>query len=180
MAHELGHWTLANLEAGQVLFRKANGPSLSLRTQHKRQTPEEVWCNKFAACLLMPIEDIQNYLHSPGEGNLPERISKGHTVFQVSHDAFLFRVSDATPINVFEVVSSEATAKVRRSFLSSHKREDQVKQALNELLDDFHKKNDLPEGPIVVANYQIQAKLTRESRYGGSWLVSVTPVINHE
>ena len=180
LAHELGHWTLANLKAGQVCLGEINGPSLPFRTQHKRQTPEETWCNKFAACLLMPTRDIRDYLHNPGVGNLPERISKGHSVFQVSHDAFLSRISDSTPINVFEVVSSEANAKVRRSFFSTYRRDEQASQALNELLDDFYRTNDLPKRPVVVDNYEVQATLTRQSQYGRSWLVSVTPVTNRE
>ena len=180
LAHELGHWTLANLKAGQVSFGEINGPSLLFRTQHKRQTPEEVWCNKFAACLLMPTRDMHGYLHDHGVDNLPERISKGHSFFQVSHDAFLSRISDSTPINVFEVVSSDANAKVRRSFFSTYRREEQARRALDELLDDFHRTNDLPKRPVVVDNYQVQTKLTRQSQYGRSWLVSVTPVTSHE
>ena len=180
LAHELGHWTLAHLNAGQVSFGRTNGPSLSFRVQHKRQTPEESWCNKFAACLLMPMRDIYSYLHSPRESNLADRISKGHSVFQVSDEAFLSRIIDITPINVFEVVSTDANAKIRRRFLSTYQREEQVEQVLSELLHGFHRKNDLPEDPVVVDNYQVQAKLIRKSQYSRSWLVSVTPVTNHE
>ena len=118
---------------------------------------------KFAACLLMPMRDIRDYLHNTGVGNLPERISKGHSVFQVSRDAFLSRISDSTPINLFEVVSPGANAKVRRSFFSTYRREEQARQALDELLDDFHRTNDLPKRPVVVDNYQVQATLTRQS-----------------
>ena len=180
LAHELGHWTLANLEAGQVSFGKTDGSSLSFRTHHKRQTPEEVWCNKFAACLLMPMRDMYSYFRSPGEGNLPGRILKGHSVFQVSHEAFLARVSDITPINVFEVVSTDANAKIRRRFLSGYQRKEQVEQVMNELLRGFHRKNDLPKGPVVVDSYQVQTKLTHKSQYNRSWLVSLTPVTNNE
>ena len=182
VAHELGHWTLANLKAGQVSFGRTNGSSLSFRADHKRQTPEEVWCNKFAACLLMPRGDINGYLRSPRarEDNLVDRISKGHSVFQVSQEAFLARVSDITPINVFEVVSADANAKIRRRFLSRHQREEQAERAMNEILHRFHRGNDLPKGSVAVDNYQVQAKLTRKSQYSRSWLVSVTPVTNTE
>ena len=147
LAHELGHWTLANLKAGQVSLGETNGPSLPFRTQHKRQTPEETWCNKFAACLLMPMRDIHHYLHDSGEGNLPERISKGHSIFQVSPESFLSRISDITPINVFEVVSADANVKIWRSFLSTYQRDEKVGQALNELLYGFHRNNGLSQGP---------------------------------
>ena len=142
LAHELGHWILANLKVGQVSFGRTNSPSLSFRTQHKRQTPEEEWCNKFAACLLMPMKDIHNYLHSPGQVSLPERISNGHSVFHVSHEAFLSRVSDITPINVFEVVSSGTNAKVRRSFLSTCQRDEEVTETpvLNQSQGEMCKK----------------------------------------
>ena len=180
LAHELGHWTLANLKAGQVSLGATNSPSLSFRTQHKRLTPEEVWCNKFAGCLLMPKRDLHNYLYSHGEGNLPERISRGHSVFQVSQEAFLSRTSDATPISVFEVVSSEANVKVRRRYLSTYQRGGQIQQVLNEVLDSFYKNNDMPKEALVLDNYQVQVNLTSKSQHGRSWLVSVTPVTNHE
>jgi hypothetical protein len=176
LAHELGHWTLANLKAGQVSLGGANGQSLTIRTEHKKGNAEETWCNKFAACLLMPVGDVRNYLNEVGEGNLPEIISKGHSVFQVSEEAFLSRVPETIPVNIFEVVSSDGSVKVRRSYFNAFRRREQVKELLNRLLDGFHRTNDLPRGPVVFGECQIQTTLTRNSQYGRSWLVTVAQV----
>ena len=180
LAHELGHWTLANLKAGEVSLGGANGQSLTIQTEHKTGSPVEAWCNKFAACLLMPVGDIRNYLNMVGEGNLPEKISEGHSVFQVSEEAFLSRVPEITPINIFEVVSSDASVKVRRSYFNAFGREEQVKEVLDKLLDGFHRTNDLLRGPIAFGDCHIQTNLTRNSQYGRSWLVTVAQVTHND
>ena len=176
LAHELGHWTLANLEKGQVLFGEGNKKTLSLRTQHKRQTPEETWCNKFAGCLLMPSADIWPVLNDLSLSNLPHSISRGHSIFEVSQDAFISRISELTPISVFEVVSTAENLKVQRKFLSKSAGEGPVSQAIETLLGEYRKTDDLPIGPLVSHNHEVEAMLTRRSQYGRSWLVTVTPV----
>ena len=178
IAHELGHWVLANLRASHMCQGLGSGRVLSVRTQHKRQTPEESWCHRFAACLLMPARDIHNYLYGSGRGNLPDRISRGHIVFQVSSEAFLYRIPATTPVSVFEVVSSPTDAKVRRTFLSSSLRKEKVDDVLNELLSNFQTTGDLPRRPVVVHGCEVQTKLTRETQYGRSWLVSIGPMTN--
>ena len=175
LAHELGHWALANMKGDRISLGGTNGLSLPLPTEHKRHNPEEAWCNKFAACLLMPIKDIHQYLYGPGGGNLAERISQGHSVFQVSQEAFLSRVRETTPVSVFEVVSADSNAKVRRSFLSVFQRDEDATLVLEKLLGGFHRTNDLPQGPVDVDHWQMQAALTRSSHYSRAWLVAVAP-----
>ena len=175
VAHELGHWTLASLEAGRLFFGTKNQTLLPLRSQHKRQTPEEVWCNRFAACLLMPREDVDNYLTAREQPNLPERIWKGHSVFQVSEEAFLSRVSEMTDINIFEVVTTDSNARVRRRFYSRYTEREEVEKLLEELLEEFPKDPGLLESWRVVNNYQVQSMLTRQSSSSRSWMVSVVP-----
>ena len=175
LAHELGHWTLANLEAGRVLFGTKNRTYLPLRSQHKRQTPEEVWCNKFAACLLMPKGDVDNYLEGPKPPDLPERVWNGHSVFRVSQEAFLSRVSEMTNINVFEVVTTDSNARIRRKFLSRYTEREKVDKLLAELLEEFPKDPGLLERWRVVNNYQVESKLTWQSSSSRSWIVSVVP-----
>ena len=171
---------MANLKAGEVSLGGGNGQSLTIRTEHKTGNHVEAWCNKFAACLLMPVGDIRNYLNMVGEGNLPEKISEGHSVFQVSEEAFLSRVPEITPINIFEVVSSDASVKVRRSYFNAFGREEQVKEVLNKLLDGFHRTNGLPRGPVAFGDCHIQTNLTRNSQYGRSWLVTVAQVTHND
>ena len=180
LAHELGHWTLANLEKGNVLFGEGNKKTLSLQTQHKRQTPEEAWCNKFAGCLLMPAGDIRSFLDDLSLSNLPHGISCGHTTFRVSQEAFILRICEITPISVFEVVSTAENLISRRKFLSKTAAEGPVSQAVEALFGDYRKNNDLPVGPLASYNYEVETFLTRRSQYGRSWLVTVTPLAESE
>ncbi len=175
LAHELGHWTLANLEAGRILFDTKNRAHLPPRSQHKRQTPEETWCNKFAACLLMPKGDLNDYLKDPRQPGLPERIWNGHSVFQVSQEAFLSRISEKTSINVFEVVTTNASARIRRKFISRCTDREEVESLMAELLEDSSNDFRSLRRLGVVNNYQIQSKVTRQSSYGRTLMVSVVP-----
>ena len=176
LAHELGHWTLANLEKENVLFGEGNKKTLSLQTQHKRRTPEEAWCNKFAGCLLMPARDIRSFLNDLNLPSLPHNISFGHEVFRVSQEAFISRISEITPISVFEVVRTDENLNIRRKFLSKAAAEGPVSQAVEALFSDYRKNNVLPLGPLASHNHEVETFLTRRSRYGQSWLVTVTPL----
>lgn len=178
LAHELGHWTLAHLKTGQICFGDIAAPALTLRTQHKRQTPEEVWCNKFAAGILMPAKDVHDYIQRPSETSLPEKISYGASRFQISEEAFLSRISEITPVSVFEVVSAESNIRVQRRFLSKFALREKVEQALGRTLDGFQEINDLPNCPVTSGSYQVETKLTRRSKYGRSWVVTVAPLAN--
>ena len=180
LAHELGHWTLANLEKGNVLFGEGNKKTLSFQTQHKRRTPEEAWCNKFAGCLLMPEGDMRSFLYDLNLPNLPHNISRGHAVFEVSQEAFISRICEITPICVFEVVSTTDNLKVRRRFLSKTASERPVGQAVDALFGEYRKHNDLPIGPLQSHNHEVETILMRRSRYGRSWLVTVTPLAESE
>ncbi len=180
LAHELGHWTLANLEKGNVLFGEGNKKTLSLKTQHKRQTPEESWCNKFASCLLMPDRDIRNFLNDLRLSNLPHGISCGHTTFRVSQEAFISRICEVTTISVFEVVDTNENLKIQRKFLSKTAAEGPVGQAVEALFGEYRKNNVLPAGPIASHDHNVDTILTRRSLYSRTWLVTATPLSESE
>ncbi len=179
LAHELGHWTQAHLNSGQVALDRSDRPLTSFRTHHRPQTPEEVWCNKFAACLLMPKKDLERYLFSE-DFNLAERIARGHSVFQVSNEAFLVRVTDVTPVSVFEVVSTHNSSRIRRKFLSRHRPDNQVEQTMDRLLDAFRGADSAPGQLGVIGRYKIEVKLLRGSLSSCSWLASAVPVTGTE
>lgn len=176
LTHELGHWVLANLDGANVSFTKTGDSTRSFLPHHARQTPEEVWCNKFAASLLMPKEDIYKYLHDFEDRRLPDRVITGSSVFCVSPEAFFTRVADVTPISLFEVVLTGTTPKVRRRFPSQHQSQQRVKRMLDQLLDHFMSTDGFAQGPAVADTYRADAKLIRASEYGRSWLVAVLPV----
>ena len=179
LAHELGHWTQAHLKLGQISFEMDDPPLMSFRAHHKRQTLEEVWCNKFAACLLMPKTDIRQYIDGSRDINLADRISRGHSVFQVSYEAFVTRIIEMMPINVFEVVKTDASTRIGRRFLSKYQKDDQVEQTMNGILDVFQGRDGPLEELGVVDGYRVQAKLTRKSQFSCSWLVAADRVASH-
>ena len=180
LAHELGHWALANLEKGQVHYGNEHTRTLPLRTNHKRQTPEEIWCNKFAGCLLMPAAEVRAYCNTQELTNLPNTVLEGHAIFRVSQEAFMSRISELTPISIFEVVSTDGNVKVRRKFLSRSTVEGPVSRALEQLLFEYEKTNDVPNGPIISNNCEVAATLIRRSRYTKSWLVTVKSIGKHQ
>ena len=179
VAHELGHWVLRNIEAGQVTFSKTSGSNLlPIRTTHKRDTPEEKWCNDFASCLLMPAVDVRSYLRRLSDAGLADRIAQGHQVFRVSQEAFLMRIPEITPISIFEVVSNGAGSKVRRSYHSALQKVAATEPIVSKLFETYIHKNDSHEEPIQICDYEVQSQLIRSSQYGRSWIVAVTPVNN--
>ena len=175
LAHELGHWVLANLEAGRVRYGIVLAPDLPFLADHKRNTPEEVWCNKFASCLLMPASDVYKYLGDIAIENVPAKISVGHTLFQVSQEAFLTRVSQITRISVFEVVSFDGKIRVQRKFLCGHHLGEAADLLIRELLRKVGATDFPPDPTLITEDYQVVTTLTRDSLNLKSWLVTATP-----
>ena len=175
LAHELGHWVLANLEADRVRFGRVPTPNVPFVVDHKRSTPEETWCNRFASCLLMPTIDVHQYLGDFASQNVAEKISVGHTTFQVSQEAFLSRVPRITPVSVFEIVTFDGKMRVRRKFLCDRNFGQKADLLVNELLRKADPANFGLRKKHKSTDYQIEAVLTRDSSNARSWLVTVIP-----
>ena len=175
LAHEIGHWVLANLDADDVRFGQVFTPNLPFLTDHKSSTPEETWCNRFASCLLMPRNDIYKYLGDFAVENVAKKISVGHKTFQVSQEAFLTRVPQVTPINVFEVVSFDDQIRARRKFLCAHHFGQAANLFVNELLQNVHPTDFPAILSSSAADHQVAAVLTRDSPSLRSWLVTAIP-----
>lgn len=172
LAHELGHWILANLEAGHVRYGRVLAPNLPLLIEHKRSTPEESWCNKFASCLLMPKYDILEYLGDIVTENVAEKISVGHTIFQVSQDAFLTRVPQVTRASIFEIVNFDGQVRVRRRFLCDHHFGEAANLLINEFLEDVDPANFQVSLASIAGTHHLQAALIRASSNVKVWLVT--------
>ena len=172
LAHELGHWVLANLESGRICYGQVLTPNLPFLSDHKRATPEEIWCNKFASCLLMPKYDIHKYLGDIMVENVAQKISVGHTAFQVSQEAFLTRISQITPINVFEVVSFDGQVRVRRKYLCGDHSGESANLLINELLRNVDPTNFQASVTSMAADHQLRAAQIRASSNVRSWLVT--------
>lgn len=88
IAHELGHWIL-----------KLAGQDTGHDVQHATL---ERWCDRFAACLLMPQEWIVRDLRAVALAGLADALLTFPNRYQVSHRAFRLRVSELTPVSVYE------------------------------------------------------------------------------
>jgi Zn-dependent peptidase ImmA (M78 family) len=82
-AHELGHFVRRSEEADEYT-RVDLRNSLSARGED----PEEVYANEFAACLLMPEDEVRSFVET-GMGDLEMAIR-----FKVSREAMQFRLKN--------------------------------------------------------------------------------------
>jgi Zn-dependent peptidase ImmA (M78 family) len=82
-AHELGHWVARSDEADEYSTIDYRG-GLSATGDD----PDEVFANEFAACLLMPEQDLRRML-SLGRNDIQLAIE-----FQVSREAMQFRLKN--------------------------------------------------------------------------------------
>ena len=113
-AHELGHWVLSNTQHGIFSLRNEASPLASRHAQ--RLSPEEKWCNEFAANLLMPKDEIRQYV-GEGQGGIAGRIANGHSIFGVSQDSFLSRTAEVLGWIIFELLRGPGLHKVGRRFM---------------------------------------------------------------
>lgn len=88
-AHELGHFVRRAEEADEYTRVDLRSP-LSATGKN----PEEIYANEFAACLLMPEDDVKS-LHSAGISDLEMAIR-----FKVSREAMQFRLKNLDLIPV--------------------------------------------------------------------------------
>lgn len=110
IAHELGHWVLmANTDSDTD---SATETSIGV---HKRNTPEETWCNRFAGALLVPRADILEFLR-PGRSNVAARIISGGRRFGVSDETLFRRAAEIAQVSTVEVVGTPNRVKTRRIF----------------------------------------------------------------
>jgi len=82
-AHELGHFVRRSEEADEYTRVDLRSPLSATG-----EDPEEIYANEFAACLLMPEEDVKR-LHSAEVGDLEMAIR-----FKVSREAMQFRLKN--------------------------------------------------------------------------------------
>jgi Zn-dependent peptidase ImmA (M78 family) len=82
-AHELGHFVRRSEEADEYTRVDLRSP-LSATGEN----PDEIYANEFAACLLMPGEEVKR-LHAAGMGDLEMAIK-----FKVSREAMQFRLKN--------------------------------------------------------------------------------------
>jgi hypothetical protein len=93
IAHELGHWILRNFAIEDVA-RCHNLASHSA---------VEKWCDRFAACLLMPDKWLRAELKSAKLSGLQKIFLEGPGRYGVSGHALKLRISELTLVSIFEV-----------------------------------------------------------------------------
>jgi Zn-dependent peptidase ImmA (M78 family) len=92
IAHELGHWVLQYAEP--------------VSYDHSAAVPHAVierWCDHFAAALLMPRAWVIQGLRRAKLSGLLRTVLSAPPVYQVSHQAFRLRISELTPVSLFQL-----------------------------------------------------------------------------
>lgn len=173
LAHELGHWVLANLQDDQVVFDKGNGLALTSRNEHSRQTPEEIWCNRFAAALLIPRSELTRYLSESNSQEIADLVATGDSKFGVSREAFLTRVAKVANMTVLQVLDTSEDFRISRSFVSSvHRSLDLtlvVATVLEEITKQRAQRHSMNVGALDVSATQIDT-----SSNGSLWLLCLS------
>ena len=131
-AHELGHWVLSNTRDCEVRFDGSIPSHVS--HHHSRSSPEETWCNEFASRLLVPTTEVQEFLSGPLD-HVPNKLSDGHRKFEVSEDAFLFRIADITGWIILHLAHGSNLHRIGKRYISRTQSRPHVEQSMSELLE---------------------------------------------
>jgi len=103
IAHELGHWVLA-----QSTDQVGTTPAAEAL---------ERWCDRFATELLMPASWIRRDLDVTPWTQLPRAILRLPAKYGVSQEAAYGRVADVTPMTVLQIrVAGDGTPSLLRSY----------------------------------------------------------------
>ena len=172
LAHELGHWVLSNMEDGVLYFNNTSKESRSIH--HSRQTPEETWCNDFASKLLMPKIEVHKYLGDIGE-DVPSRIISGHTVFQVSEDAFLTRVADITGWIILQLFHGNNLHRIGKRFIRRSENREFVNRLIDDFLSNTHDIARLSNSQIKLPGFVANWAVKRYTREIATYLVCLVP-----
>jgi uncharacterized protein DUF955 len=164
IAHELGHWMLKQL-TGSTRQRRNTAPDL----------PSEHWCNEFASALLMPSSWLIEDLRRNRISGLPDSILSLPKKYNVSSEAFRFRVSSVTPVSVVEIYKSNGKVVVARRFQSTHVPEEIVSETIEKIgarlpSGSTPRRCDAAETRLLCVAKRLPGELL-----GSSWLVCMVP-----
>ena len=171
-AHELGHWVLSNVKDGKVCFDNISREVHSIH--HSRRTPEETWCNDFASKLLMPKIEIHEYLGDIIE-DVPRRIIAGHTVFQVSEDAFLTRVADITGWIILQLFHGNDVHRIGKRFMRSGESREIIGQFVDEFLTQTYSLSRFPQSQFNLPGLTAYLTLKRATIEVSTYLACLIP-----
>lgn len=107
IAHEIGHLIL---QEHKIRLAK----DVFFHSKEARNSFIEQWCNEFAASLLMPKEWILRDIRQGKVRGLVQSILKLPNSYQVSNTAFRKRVSEITPLSIFDIKQTDRNLLVER------------------------------------------------------------------
>ena len=171
-AHELGHWALSNIQNGKLSFD--NVAPVARSTHGSRQTPEEIWCNEFAGKLLMPTPEVHRYLHGEAE-DVPRKIVTGHTVFHVSEDAFLKRITEITGWIIAYLIHGRDLHKIGKQFMRPSEDRVASDQLVGELLRQTCGMVQFPDSQIRLPGFIAYGVPKDSTRDTSRYLVCLMP-----
>jgi len=168
VAHELGHWVLRNQQNGRLLRGTSSLEGLVLTWNHKRQSPEETWCNRFAAALLVPRSDLHRHLCSGNIEQITIRATQGYSHFGVSQDAFLHRIAETTHLSLAEIVGGPKY-RVRRTFRSKYGENRKLEVVFDLLVSYLENVGQRTEREISLGGFHVYSEIRGRSGKATIW-----------
>lgn len=171
IAHEIGHLILEEHDIKfdkQVLFERSS-----------KYDVVERWCDTFAANLLMPKDWIIDDLRKSKIDGIFENILRMPELYDVSVSAFRKRISEITPVSIFELKQSKKSLFVERFIKSSYESKSVGKFRLKKTLDNLIEKIEYSVKPVQSINHETKMisiyKLTSNENDLPIWTMCVFP-----
>ncbi|HEX8737956.1 MAG TPA: ImmA/IrrE family metallo-endopeptidase [Pyrinomonadaceae bacterium] len=172
IAHEIGHLVL---EENNIKLENC----ISFRGKEYENNFIEKWCDSFAASLLMPEEWILRDLRRNKIKGLVQSILELPNIYNVSNTAFRRRISEISPLSIFDVKQTDrdlfVERLIERKYESNKVKKIQLGKTLEELLPNLEYSTE----PIEHINYKTKmlsvyslVKTELESR---KWMVCIFP-----
>ena len=173
-AHELGHWVLSNTRDGKIHF---DSQVMFARSTHgARRTPEEIWCNEFASKLLLPTAEVCEFLRGPAE-EVPIKLDAGHKEFDVSEDAFLFRITDITGWIIVHLVHGRNLHRAGKRYVRRDQNRYCVERLTSQLLEQTLNGPTFPISEGALSGFTAYGTLKSATRETSTYLVCLMPKI---
>lgn len=172
IAHELGHLVL---EEHQIKLDNC----VSFRSKETGNNFIEKWCDKFAASLLMPEEWILRDIRQSRIKGLIQSILGLPNTYNVSNTAFRKRITEITPLSIFDVKQTDRTLiaerVVERKYQSQKVKKFYIERTLEELLPRLENSIEPVKAFNKETNMLCVYSLVSDDLNSNKWAVCIFP-----
>lgn len=175
IAHEIGHLVLQehNIELENCV---------SFRGKEYRNNFIEKWCDNFAASLLMPEKWILRDLRQNRVNGLIQSILQLPNIYNVSNAAFRKRITEITPLSIFDIKQPNRTLIVERMVERKYESPKVKKFYVKKTLEDLLPKLENSLEPIRVFHDKTKMlsvySLISDDLNSYQWIICILP--NHQ